>query len=75
MEKKLRMKLEEELREFREAAAEGSDKRRHQGSAEDMEDLRRKISEQDEKVGIIERRRGVEQVEGMILGENKNWCS
>lgn len=49
MEKKLRAKLEEELREFRESAIHG---RQGSGSSENVSDLKRKVNEAEEKVWI-----------------------
>ena len=54
MEKKLRAKLEDELREYREAANMDERRRRDSGGTyeamEELEDIRRQLSEADEKV-------------------------
>ena len=55
MEKKLRIKLEDELKELR-AQQQGEDQgaqRRFPHSAESLEDLRRKFAESEEKVKLI----------------------
>lgn len=55
MEKKLRAKLEDELKEFREAQLGNPDGIQRSGGGDSSEESRRKLSEAEEKVIVISR--------------------